>query len=116
MYPEDFSEEDLKIVELCYDENSYIFDSQSHYRNPYGIECTSGRLGFYLEYDGSFFNCHFARQKCGSIYDDELLVRTANGYCTAVKCESQTTIGWQADVAKRFKPSRTLHHYKRRKH
>lgn len=110
-YPEAFTEEEMKIVELCYDENSFIFDSQSHYRNPYGLQCISGRLGFYLEYDGILYNCHFARQKMGSVYDDTIMVRSQNGYCTATKCESQTTIGWQVDVAQRFKVQQTLHHY-----
>ena len=110
-YPRDFTPEEMQIVETCYDENSYIFDSQSHYRNPYGIECISGRLGFYLEFDGVLFNCHFARQRLGSVYDDKLMVRSENCFCTAQKCESQTTIGWQADVHRRFQVQRTLHHY-----
>jgi MoaA/NifB/PqqE/SkfB family radical SAM enzyme len=110
-YPDDFTPEQMKTVRNCYDENSYIFDSQSHYRNPYGLECVSGRKGFYLEFDGGFFNCHFARQRLGSIFDDTLMVRTQNGFCTASKCESQTTIGWQADIESRYVVQKTLHHY-----
>jgi len=114
VYPEAFTEDEMAIVKLCYDENSYIFDSQSHYRNPYGLECISGRVGFYLEYDGALYNCHFARQKIGSVYDEKLMARTQNGYCTATKCESQTTIGWQADIARQFEVQRTMHHYVRK--
>jgi MoaA/NifB/PqqE/SkfB family radical SAM enzyme len=114
IYPEAFTDDEMAIVKLCYDENSYIFDSQSHYRNPYGLECVSGRVGFYLEYDGSLYNCHFARQKIGSVYDEKLMARTQNGYCTATKCESQTTIGWQAEIALKFGVQRTMHHYVRK--
>lgn len=110
-YPDDFSEEELNIVESCYEDNHFIFDSQSHYRNPYGLECVSGRKGFFLEFNGDLFNCHFARQRLGSIFDETLMIRTKNGFCSATKCESQTTIGWQADVDRRFRVDNTLHNY-----
>ena len=48
------------------------------------------------------------------IYDDKLYIRKSNGFCTAHKCECQTLIGWQKDVADKFEVQRTLQHYKKK--
>ena len=111
VYPEAFSKEELELISDCYDENSYIFDSQSHLHSPYGKECLSGKEGFELLFDGTLINCGFARNRFGSIYDEELYIRKSNSYCTGKKCECQTLIGWQVDVAKEFEVQRTLQHY-----
>ena len=114
IYPEAFTKKELKLIEDCYDENSYIFDSQSHLNSPYGKECLSGKEGFELLFDGTLINCGFARNRFGSIYDDKLYIRKSNGFCTAHKCECQTLIGWQKDVADKFEVQRTLQHYKKK--
>tara|TARA_B100000965_G_C19589184_1_gene757165 strand:+ start:546 stop:1967 length:1422 start_codon:yes stop_codon:yes gene_type:complete len=111
IYPEAFTKEELELIEDCYDENSYIFDSQSHFNSPYGKECLSGKEGFELLFDGNLINCGFARNRFGSIYDDKLYIRKSNSFCTACKCECQTLIGWQKDVADKFEVQRTLQHY-----
>jgi MoaA/NifB/PqqE/SkfB family radical SAM enzyme len=114
IYPEAYTQEELKKVRECFNEIPFIYDSQSHELNPYGGKCTSGRSGFYLEFDGSLYNCHFAFQRFGSIYDESLMVRAQNGYCTATKCESQTTIGWREDVVNKYIMQDTLHHFIKR--
>jgi len=111
VYPEAFSPEEMELIDSCYDENSFIFDSQSHLKNPYGIECVSGRKGFELLFDGTLINCGFARNRFGSIFDDTLMIRKENSACTASECECQTLIGWQVDVERKFKVQRTLQHY-----
>lgn len=114
VYPEAYTEEELKKVHECFKERPFIYDSQSHELNPYGSRCSSGRSGFYMEFDGSLYNCHFAFQRFGSVYDELLMVRAENGYCTATKCESQTTIGWREDVAKEYIMQGSLHHFIKR--
>ena len=114
IYPEAFTPQEMELIQNCYDENSFVFDSQSHVKNPYGIECVSGRKGFELLFDGTLINCGFARNRFGSIFDDTLMIRKENSFCTASQCECQTLIGWQVDVERKFEMQRTLQHYVRK--
>ena len=115
MYPEAYTAEQYEQVRRCYGENPFIYDSQSHLMNPYGKRCTAGRYAFQLEFDGTLYDqCQFSRQRLGSIYDDTLPVRSANSFCTARKCESQTTIGFQEDVVARYRMQGSLHHFAQR--
>jgi len=111
MYPEAYTRDELATIRAFYDEAPFIYDYQSHLKDPFGSRCTSGRYVFHLEFDGTLYNCHFARQRLGSIYDQKLMVRRENGFCTARKCESQTTIGVREDVVRRYRMAGNMHYF-----
>ncbi len=110
-YPEAYSREEYELAKACHDMTPFVWDYQSHEKNPYGIRCVSGRWGFQLEFDGTVYNCDFARQRLGSIYDDKLMVRSANCFCTANRCESQVMIGMIEDVVKDYKMEGNMHYF-----
>jgi MoaA/NifB/PqqE/SkfB family radical SAM enzyme len=114
MYPEAYSEEEIAKARSCCDDAPFIYDYMSHALNPFGNRCTSGRYGFFMEYDGNVYNCHFARQKMGSIFDPVLWVRDENGFCTSQVCECQTTIGFQEKIDSQFITKNSLHHFEKR--
>ena len=114
VYPEAYSEEEIKKARQCQSEIPFIYEYQSHEKNPYGIRCVSGRWAFHLEFDGTVYNCDFARQKLGSIYDEKLMVRTENCYCTATECESQVMISFIEDVVRDYRVQGNMHHFDKR--
>jgi hypothetical protein len=114
VYPESYSSEEHALAKSCHDNTPFIWDFQSHERNPYGVRCVSGRWGFQLEFDGTVYNCDFARQRLGSIFDPALMVRTDNCHCTARKCESQVMIGMIEDVARDYRMDGNMHTYTKR--
>lgn len=113
-YPEAYSAEEYELAKSCHDKMPFVFDYQSHEKNPYGIRCVSGRWGFQLEFDGTVYNCDFARQRLGSIFDDKLMARSENCFCTATKCESQVMIGMIEDVAANYKMEGNMHYFTKR--
>jgi MoaA/NifB/PqqE/SkfB family radical SAM enzyme len=114
VYPEAYSPEEYALAKSCHDKTPFVFDFQSHEKNPYGIRCVSGRWGFQLEFDGTVYNCDFARQRLGSIFDSKLMVRSENCFCTAIKCESQVMIGMIEDVATNYKMEGNMHYFTKR--
>jgi len=114
MYPEAYSPEEYELAKSCHDKTPFVFDYQAHDKSPYGIRCVSGRWGFQLEFDGTVYNCDFARQRLGSIYDDRLMARSENCYCTATKCESQVMIGMMENVVSEYRMEGNMHYFSRR--
>jgi MoaA/NifB/PqqE/SkfB family radical SAM enzyme len=114
MYPESYSPEEFELARSCHSETPFTWKFQSHESNPYGIRCTAGRWGFQLDFDGTVYNCDFARQRLGSIHDDTLMVRTDNCHCTANKCESQVMIGMIEDVARDYRMEGNMHTFRKR--
>lgn len=115
-YPDNFTEKELKIIrEYLNDDLPFIFNYQSHFLNPFGNKCTAGRYIFFMEYDGSIYNCNFARERLGSIYDDVLYLFDENCYCTVTKCECKWTIPLQEHIVKDYVGIGNIHEFKRRK-
>lgn len=110
-YPESYLERDLKNARQYQSEIPFVNDFQSRDKSPYGVKCITGRWAFHLEFDGTIYNCDYAREKIGSIYDDKVMLRTKNCFCTATECDSQVMIGFMEEVAKKYKVQRSMHHF-----
>ncbi len=114
VYPEAYSDEEYAAAHSCHASSPFVWNYQSHEKSPYGMRCVSGRWGFQLEFDGTVYNCDFARQRLGSIYDETLMARTENCFCTADKCESQVMLGMIEDVAAEYKMDGNMHTFTKR--
>ena len=115
MYPEAYTEEEINTAKECQSEIPFIYAYQSHEKNPYGIRCVAGHWTFHLEFDGTVYDCDFARQRLGSIHDDKLMLRSKNCFCTATECESQVMISFMEDVVKDYRVQGNMHHFDKRK-
>ena len=102
-YPEAFEPEELSLMKEYLSFEPFIFDYQTHQKNPYGMKCVAGRYCVYIKMDGTVYNCPFALEKIGSIFDSELNAYSENCVCTANACECQWSIGLLEDIVMDYK-------------
>lgn len=114
LYPDSFTSEELRVAREYLKDVPYIYEYQSHAISPYGHSCTAGRALVFLENDGAVFNCNFARERLGSIYDDQLFVFDENCQCSSTRCECKWTIPLQEEFVHDYVAVGNIHEFRRR--
>ena len=115
IYPEAFSAAELETIREHLSDVPFIYEYQSHLMHPRGNPCTAGRFLIFMESDGQIFNCNFAHEHMGSVFDDRLEVYTENRPCTASKCECKWTIPLQESFVRNYVGVGNIHEFKKRK-
>lgn len=113
-YPQSYSEEELTIAKEYLKDVPSIYEYQSHAISPFGHRCTAGRAVIFLENDGGVFNCNFARERLGSVYDDHLFAFGENCLCSSTKCECKWTIPLQEELVRDYVAVGNIHEFRRR--
>ena len=103
VYPESYTEEELDLMKGFLSSEPFIFDYQSHRKNPLGEPCAAGKDCIYVTLDGSVYNCVFDKQKIGSLLDEELPIYAQNCLCGSNVCECHWSIGLMEHVYRRYK-------------
>ncbi|MCB9915021.1 MAG: radical SAM protein [Planctomycetes bacterium] len=113
-YPESYTKDDHARIEEFFADRPLVHDFMSG-RSSRGVACNAGRDLLHVdEATGAVWNCPFALEPMGSIFDDELAVRTSASPCSTDWCKCHWTIGMIEEMTQRFRRTKSILNYEPR--
>lgn len=112
-YPESYTQPQREIIEEILGDELFVLEYMSG-KDCFGMPCTAGRDAITVELDGTVYNCPFAREKLGSIFDPDFSIYAENGRCTTNWCKCHWSIGLMEPIVARYRRTRNIFRFERR--
>lgn len=113
-YPESYTEEEHALFKEFFEDRPLVHEFMSG-RSSRGVPCNAGRDLIHVEAArGAVWNCPFAMEPMGSIWDDDFSVRNCSSPCTTDWCECHWTIGLTEEMSERFSRTKSILNYEAR--